>query len=186
MNTDFCRNKTDKKTLLNIFKKNCYGLNEGNNFDEDFLLDLFNSIIKNPLRLPNCEYGERKRCGSLLRKKFFGWSEYYFMLNTKNELYYYNSIFDELSDIAIGFFDLSDVKIDVRCSGDKYIFTVSSSCEYSQINAGRFVHSKLKEESFSSLVFATSDVDELEDWCDAILGNFKTLSSANAAKSAKK
>ena len=184
LNTDLHSTYVKNKLSIENFKANCIGINDGNNFDDDFLTGIYERLTKNPMTTKESAYGESKHSGNLFKKKFFGWGEFYCKLNTQNELYYYNNVSEDYSDVPIGFFDLNNVSIETQNDGARFIFTITS-CD-GKLNGGKFVNKKLKKESFSSLILAASTMDELEDWCDAILGNYKALPSANAAKSAKK
>ena len=169
---------------LEQFCVNCMGLNDNQDFEADFLANLYRSLKENPLSVKKSKFGSSKKTGYLFKQETVGWSEFYFMLTTNNDLYYFNNASDEFRDLPIGFFKLSNVSIDTSTNGENFIFTITGN--ENKIEGGKYLNNQLNEELFSSLVLATPESKVLDDWCDAILGNYKTLSTAKITKSAKK
>lgn len=157
------------------------GVNDGADFDRQFLINLFEDIRNKPLRKKS-KFGDSKKLGFLYKKKLFGWNKFYFMLNTENELFYFKNKDDELVDLVVGVFDVNNVNIETSKNGSKFQIYITSI--EGNIKGGNYLEKEnIMNVTFaSSITIATSSIEDLEDWCDAILGNYKTLPTAITTK----
>jgi len=189
LNTDLSSPLIKRKITLEQFVVNCVGLNNGTDLDRVFLEHVYTSIQQHPFELKETAFGECKKRGYLQRKtSFLFWRKFWFMVTTDQRLYIFKNDIEGYNDNALGYIDLENVHIETSENSGKFVIEISPAEEETRfLSAFQYGRGQeVVEDRISKLVLAASTLDQMEDWCEALVGNFKTSNQSNKMKSARK
>ena len=167
------------------FKANLIGCNGEGNFDDEFIEGIYEKVLSVPLIPRHSRFGSIKYEECLYIKSFLRWKSVWYMMTTDNYLYYFKNQSEAKKDNAIGKIDINYISVETSNSGDKHIITILPQ-EGKQLELIKFTKSGNQTEILPQYTVAASTMDEMENWCEMLVGNYKTTSKSMTIKSARK
>mmetsp|Transcript_11033 Transcript_11033/g.13631 ORF Transcript_11033/g.13631 Transcript_11033/m.13631 type:complete len:315 (-) Transcript_11033:112-1056(-) len=179
--------RQSKMTQMQFVRSNS-GINNGDDIDSEYLRKIYTELQQNPFVSWETPYGRCKKRGYLETKgRLFFWKKLWFILTTNNLLFYFKNAIEGETNHAMGYIEVDSANIEPSQAKGKFLieFTPKEGEEY----VNRYQLGKNKppqEEKLARIVLAAETMEDMENWCAALVDNFRTSKNARHLKSARK